>query len=286
MVDEATVWDEIWPVIEQLITATLAEDAPAIEQFLLPGEQAAEALDLYGPVVFDILLKTVLGRTQLGMTRAIEADDDHLGKVVYVEYAWPDPASEGNSYTAIDVVTVQMVRHEDGWRVAMINPANADLPLNTPRAMNILAGAQVLTEDGAMPAEAWILPVALYGGLLQLTALPDSLQDEVEMLVHVGMQERSYGLLPLLYSLRLWRDFKAAASPDIDRPAGWAAAVEYIMSEQSLRDQTQAAVSRPYNVNLGMVAPRVKQLKAALDLDDLNDRYSELQTTHIVYKES
>ncbi len=286
MVDEATVWDEIWPVIEQLITATLAEDAPAIEQFLLPGEQAAEALDLYGPVVFDILLKTVLGRTQLGMTRAIEADDDRLGQVVYVEYAWPDPDAEGNSYTAIDVVTVQMVRHEGAWRVAMINPANADLPLNTPRAMSILAGAQVLTEDGAMPAEAWILPVALYGGLLQLTALPDSLQDDVETLVHAGMQERGYGLLPLLYSLRLWRDFKTTAPPDIDRPAGWAAAVEYIMSEQSLRDQTQAAVSRPYHVNLGVVAPRVKQLKTTLALDDLNDRYSELQTTHIVYKES
>lgn len=286
MVEEATVWDEIWPVIEQLITATLAEDAPAIEQYLLPGEQAADALDLYGPVVFDILLKTVLGRTQLGMTRAIEAHDDRLGEVVYVEYAWPDPEAEGNSYTAIDVVTVQMARQEDAWRAAMINPANADLPLNTPRAMNILAGAQVLTEEGEMPAEAWILPVALYGGLLQLTPRADSLQDEVEELLHAGLQARGYGLLPLLYGLRLWRDFKAIASPDSDRPAGWAAAVEYLMSEQSLRDQTQAAVARPYRVNLGVVAPRIKQIKAALELEDLNDRYSELQTTHIVYKES
>lgn len=283
MVDEAAVWDEIWPVIEQLITATLAEDAPEIEHLLLPGEQAAAALDLYGPVVFQILLKTVLGRGRLGMTRAIEAEE---GQMVFVEYAWPDPEMEDGTYTAVDVVTIRLVRHDEDWLVAEINPATADLPLNTPRAMNILAGAQVLTEEGAMPAEAWILPLALYGGLLQLAPRDEALQDEVEALLHAGLQERRYGLLSILYGIRLWRDFKAAAGPEGEPANGWAAAVEYLISDQAKRGETQAAVGRHYRANLGAVAPRVKQIKVALDIADLDDRYSELQTTHIVYKES
>ena len=67
MIDEKTVWDDIWPVVERLISATVAEDPPAIRQLLYPGGQAADALDLFGYPVFDILLKTVLGRAQLGL---------------------------------------------------------------------------------------------------------------------------------------------------------------------------------------------------------------------------
>ena len=45
MIDEQTVWDDIWPIVERLIAATLAEESQAIRSLVLPGSLAADALD-------------------------------------------------------------------------------------------------------------------------------------------------------------------------------------------------------------------------------------------------
>lgn len=282
MIDEKTVWDDIWPVVEQLIAATVAEDPQTLRAHLLPGGQADDALDLFGFVVFDILLKTVLGRERLGLVRAIEADE---GRAVFIEYAWPDPAA-GRGYTAVDVVAVRLERADGGWRVTEINPASADLPLNTLRATSILAGTQVMSDEGKLPSEPWVLPVALYAGLLQLPLRPEAMADPVEAALLPGLQARGFGLLPLIYGRRLWRDFRAAARPDLDRPAVWAAAVEFILSEHSNRGETQAAVGRQYRAPLGGVASRVKHIRRALGIEGLDARYSDFQTTEIIYKET
>lgn len=284
MIDEQAVWDDIWPVVEQLIAATLAEDPQAIRQFLIPGEQAADALDLFGFTVFDILLKTVLGRERLGLTRAIEADG---GRAVFIEYAWPDPESADRSFTAVDVVAVRLDRTAGGWLVAEINPASADLPLNSLRATGVLAGTQVLADDGKLPSEPWVLPIALYAGLLQLPLQPGAAADEVEAALLPGLQARQYGLLPVIYGRRLWRDVKAAAEiirPD--QPQAWAAAVEYVLGRQNNRAETQATVGRAYRASLGAVSARAKHIKHALGLKDPDGRYTDLLTTEIVYKES
>jgi len=284
MIDEQKVWDDIWPVVERLIAATVAEDPQAIRQLLLPGGPAADALDLFGFVVFDILLKTVLGRERLGLTRAIEGDG---GRSVFIEFAWPDPATSDRSYTAVDVVAVRLERTGGGWLVAEINPASADLPLNNMRATSILAGTQVMSDDGALPSEPWLLPVALYAGLLQLPLQPGAAVDPVEELLLPGIQARQFGFLPLIYGRRLWRDFVAAAGPDAaDRPGAWAAAVEVIMGEQSNRAETQAAAGRHYRASLGAVASRAKQIRRSLDIQPFDERYTDLKTTEIVYKES
>lgn len=284
MIDEKTVWDDIWPVVERLISATVAEDPPAIRQLLYPGGQAADALDLFGYPVFDILLKTVLGRGQLGLTRAIEGDG---GRTVFIEYAWPDPTTRG-SYTAVDVVAVRLTAAAGGWQVVDINPASADLPLNGMRATSILAGTQVMNEDGRLPSEPWVLPVALYAGLLQLPLQPGAAADPVEELLLPGLQARQFGFLPQLYGRRLWRDFATAGGEiePADRPGAWGAAVEVIMGEQSNRGETQAAVSRHYRAPLAAVAGRVKHIRRALGLKGFDERYSDLSTTEIVYKES
>lgn len=284
MIDEQAVWDDIWPVVERLIAATLAEEPQAIRQFLQPAEQAADALDLFGFTVFDILLKTVLGRERLGLTRAIEADG---GRAIYIEYAWPDPESADRSYTAVDVVAVRLERAGDRWLVAEINPASADLPLNSLRATGVLAGTQVLADDGQLPSEPWVLPIALYAGLLQLPLQPGAAVDEVEAALLPGLQARHYGLLPLIYGRRLWRDVKAAAEiTQPDQPLAWAAAVEYVLGRQNNREETQAAVGRAYRASLGAVAARVKHIRHVLGINDPDERYSDLQTTEIVYKES
>ena len=284
MIDEKTVWDDIWPVVERLISATVAEDPQTLQQLLYPHEQASDALDMFGPVVFDILLKTVLGRDRLGLTRAIEGDG---GETVFIEYAWPDPATQG-SYTAVDVVAVRLAQTADGWRVAEINPASADLPLNGMRATSILAGAQVMSDDGKLPSEPWLLPVALYAGLLQLPLRPDAAADPVEELLLPGLQARQFGFLPQLYARRLWRDFTAEGGEidPPDRPGAWAAAVEVVMGEQSNRGETQAAIGRHYRASLGAVAGRTKEIRRVLGIEGFDARYSDLSTTEIVYKES
>ena len=283
MIDEQTVWDDIWPVVERLIAATATEDAPTIHQLLLPGGQAADAMALFGPFVFDILLKTVLGRERLGLTRAIEGDG---GREAFIEYAWPDPTTRG-SYTAVDVVAVRLARVEDRWRVVEINPASADLPLNSLRATSILAGTQVMNDDGKLPEEPWILPVALYAGLLQLPLAPDAIAGPVEARLLPGLQARGYGLLPLIYGRRLWRDFVTAAAPEEDdRPEGWAAAADVVLGEQSNRGETQATVGRHYRATLGLVSARSNQIRRSLGITPFDERYTDLKTTEIVYKET
>ena len=285
MIDEKTVWDDIWPVVEWLIAATVTEDSQAIRQLLQPHGQAADALDLFGATVFDILLKTVLGRDQLGLTRAIEGDG---GQTVFIEYAWPDPTTAG-SYTAVDVAAVRLALGDDGWLVTEINPASADLPLNGIRATGILAGMQVMNDDGKLPSEPWVLPVALYAGLLQLPLAPGAAADPVEARLLPGLQARQFGFLPQLYGRRLWRDFVAAAGRDADaadRPEAWAAAVELIMGEQSNRGETQAAVGRHYHASLGAVAAHAKHIRRALGIEGFDGRYSDFSTTEIVYKET
>jgi hypothetical protein len=323
MIDQQTVWQEIWPVVEELIQATLAENDGQVRQRLAPGEQAAGLHDLFGYPVFDILLKTVLGRGRLGLTRAIETEQ---GKFVHIEYAWPDSESEDNSYTAADVSTVKLKRYGKQWRVVEVNPASVDVPLTEARAQGILISSKALSTAGGVPQEPWILPVALFGGALQMPIRPGAMGDEVERLLLPGLQHRTYGVLSLLAGRRVWRDFKkkeitqgrkgakkgtlgnsgelALARPragtqekeqenpksQIPNPksaaAAWAAAVEYILSEQSLREVTQAAVAQHYQVNLTDIVSRIRQIKETLNIRGLDERYTPFQPERIVLKQA
>lgn len=281
MIDEQTIWDEVWPVVENLIQATLAEDAATIQTLLTNDGQAAAMLDLFDVYVFDILLKTVLGREQLGITRAVETEN---GRFIHIEYAWPEPGSEQNSYTANDLVTVTLTQVDGDWRIDSVNPSTIDLPLTGGRARGIIATGQSLSDEGKVPGESWILPFALYGGLLKMKLRPEALADPVEELLIPGMQERSYGVMALVNGRTLWRDFKAANTPKLDKPAAWAAAVEFIMSELELRNLTQAAVAKNHQTPLSKMVPRMKQIKKVLGIQKNDERYADLQSTQIVYE--
>lgn len=278
-IDRDTVWYTIWPQVEAFMEATLAENPEQMRRYLLENSIAADMLDLFDYPIFDILLKTVLGREKLGVTRAVETEN---GRYVHLEYAWPDPDSTDNSYTANDVVTVTLTATaEEQWRIVEINPSAIDLPLNGGRARAVIATGQTLNED-RIPGEAWILPYTLYGGLLKMRLRPEALADAVEQLLLPALQDRSYGVMAQLYGRRLWRDFRQTANPALDKPAGWAAAVEYILSEQDMRNATQASVAKQYKLPLSLMAPRIRQIKAALDVQKPDERYSDMQTVQIV----
>ena len=143
MIDEKTIWDEVWPVVEKLIQATLAENPATMRSLLTADGQAAAMLDLFDVYVYDILLKTVLGREQLGITRAVETEN---GRFIHIEYAWPEPGSEENSYTANDLVTVTLTQVGDTWRIDSVNPSTIDLPLTGGRARGLIATGQSLSD--------------------------------------------------------------------------------------------------------------------------------------------
>lgn len=281
MIDEKTIWEAVWPVVENLIEATLAEDAATMRTLLTPDGQAAAMLDLFDVYVYDILLKTVLGREQLGVSRAVETEN---GRFIHIEYAWPEPGSAQNGFTANDVVTVSLTQLEGRWLIDRINPSTIDLPLTGARARGLIATGQSLSDDGKVPGESWILPFALYGGLLKMKLRPEALADPVEKLLIPGMQERTYGAMALVNGRTLWRSFKAAHKPKLDKPAAWAAAVEFIMSELELRNLTQAAVAKNHQIPLSVMVPRMKQIKKVLNIQKNDERYADLQSTQIVYE--
>lgn len=278
-ISEQTVWAEIWPMVEKLIEATLAEESETIAQLLLPESQAAEMLSLFGNQVFDILLKTVLGRPALGLTRAVEADN---GTAVYIEYAWPDPEARDNSYTPTDVVTVRLVQNNDRWQIAEVNPASIDVPLTTARARQFLASTQELTENKQIPAEPWILPFALYAGVLQIPLADTAVSDNIEAQLLNGLKKRTFGIMPIMYGRRLWRTFKTTANPDTTNPAAWAAAIEFIIHEQQKRPVTQAAVGKPYKTNLSALVPRIKQIKKTLGIKGIDGRFSDIPFEQVI----
>ncbi len=280
MITPEEVWEDIWPTVERLIQSTLAEDLAGIEETLHPKGTAAQLFDLYGHYVFDLLLKTVLGRGSLTVTRAIETEN---GRSVHVEMVWPEPGSEDNSYTAADLVAIKMKKYRKSWRVMDINPAAVDLPLTEARATAILANSKALSQADGLPQEAWILPVALFGGALQIRLREEGLRDDVEREFLTGMQARAYGILSQLGARRLWRDFATQEKPPLDRPRDWAAAVEIIANEQALREQTQAAVAKNYGTSLAPVISRVGAIKKALKIQGLDERYTALHHEQIQF---
>lgn len=280
MISEQEIWDDIWPLVGQAIQAVLHEDNEALGQLLMPGSLAAEVLDVYGYPAFSFLLKTILARDSLGLVRAVETDN---GRYLHLEYAWPDPELEGNRFSAVDLVSVRLTPVAESWRIVDINPASIDAPLSSARSRMALIASQVLTET--VEPEAWLLPLALFGGFMQLELAATATRDAVEKLLLPSLQERGYGLISIVLARRLWRDFVTAVAPPLTKPASWAAAVEYLMSQQEKREVTQAAVGSHYKVALPALLPRIKQIQKVLNVQTPDERYTDLQTTQIVYEE-
>lgn len=280
MITEQQVWDDIWPVVGQAIQAVLSEDGEVLAQLLAPKGLAAEVLDVYDYPVFGFLLKTILGRDSLGLVRAVETDN---GRSLHLEFAWADPEMGGNRFSAVDLVSARLTPVGDVWRILDINPASIDAPLSSGRARMALVASQVLEED--VEPEPWLVPLALYSGMMQLKLAETATRDAVEELLLAGLQERGYGLISIVLGRRMWRDFVTNTAPPLNKPAVWAAATEYLISQQEKREETQAAVGNHYQTSLPTLLPRIKQMQKALNLQELDDRYSDLATTQIIYED-
>jgi hypothetical protein len=120
---------------------------------------------------------------------------------------------------------------------------------------------------------------------MQIKLAETAVRDPVEELLLAGLQARSYGLISIVLARRLWRDFVSVAAPPLNKAAVWAAATEYLISQQEKREITQAAVSTHYQIDLNSILPPIKQIQKALNLQAVDERYSDLATTQIVYED-
>ncbi|MEZ4514597.1 MAG: hypothetical protein R3C62_22220 [Chloroflexota bacterium] len=277
MISQEQLWQTIWPIVEQTLHATVAADHAHIQTHLQPASPAAALHDLFGATGMALLLKTSLGREDVALTRAIHTDEG-----VFVEYAWPVGKNGRSQTTAADLVTVQLQPASNQWHIHNINPASLDTPLTTARARGVLMSNRALVSAQGLPTEPWLLPVAFFAGSLQPPLRPQALADDIERLFLPGMQQRGYGAPLLLRGRQLWRDFVAAAQPPLSKPAAWATAVEFIMSEQDLREITPAAVGKHYRTTLAKITPRVREIKQLLQIAGQDERYTDLQATKIM----
>ena len=285
MITEQTVHDEIWPVVQSLIAATLAGDEKMARRQLVPNRPVADMLQMFGITALDIFLKTILMRGRCGVRQAILTDN---GRFVYIEYVWEGGVSASNDlFTAEDSVTVKMRRYRDSWRADDINPSSIELLLSAPRARAIMFATDEFQKDGTFPQHPWVLPVALYSGLLQLPPLEQATEDAVETAVLAQMQGRNYEILAHVHARRLWRDFKRKVKMKKVRPSeagAYAAAVEFVMNEQTASDLELNALCDEYDA-LPQIAERfVKRIKQALKIEEMDKRYSTLMSEEVRIK--
>jgi len=280
MIDEETLLNHAWPAVAALIEATLRQDEPTAVAQLAPNSPAAELLELFGLEVFDILLKTVLGQEQLELTQVVEVPER-----LFIEFAWAEPEFSQDSLPADRAVSV-MVRLRNGrFRITDVNPGGLDLLLTEARARAVLATAKILSRRDELPAEPWILPLALFAGFLPLPLRPAALADAAEAQFLPGLQQREYGVMSLLRARRLWRDFKQVNPLPAGSPALWAAAVEWVMGEQNSRQMPDTAVAAAYNVPPAKLMQRAEAIHKALRITGLDERYTDLQTIDVLYQD-
>ena len=277
MITEATVQAEIWPVVQRLITATMQGDEKGARRELVPNRPVAAMLDLFGLTSLDIFLKTILLQENFALRQAILTEG---GRFVYLEYVWLGEEPAGSDiFPAAQMVTIKLRRYRERWRIDDINPSSIEMLLSAPRARAVLLLTPEFQQSGAFPQAPWILPLALYSGLLQLPMRDEAITDPVEALFLTQMQTSGYEVMALVLGQRLWRDYKRKRKlkkvPASEQTA-YAAALEFIMSEQTASELALAPLCEAYDALLPVADSFVRRIKGTLKLKEIDERYTTL----------
>jgi hypothetical protein len=271
-INQDTVFNHIWPVVTELLKATVAQDEKAMRKLLVTGGSAAAILTLFGPVALDILLKTVYDRDNATITYAVQTDK---GRHLYLEFAWPD---DNQAVSENDFTYVRLRRQGEKWRVLDINPSQINHPMTPPRARGVLLDNEMLQSGKGVPSDPWVLPVALMAGAIRLPLREEAMTDEVERLVLTTLQNQGHSLFALVNAQKLWREFVSKTKPVVDVPLAWAAVVEFLIADQEMVQTTEAEVAAAYHINPIAFSQRVAQVKKALKIaaTGLDERYTSL----------
>lgn len=264
---------DVWPRARLLLEKVLNRDEDGIDALLARGSKAWAVYDLHGLVGLEVLLKTLFGRSRVGLAQAIPQDESIL-----FEFVWFRPDTLDDEYAPEDVVSVQMVRLYDRWELADINPAPLDEWMTSNQARDRLAERRE-AHDGQLPETADVLPLALLAGQMKLPILPTATLDEVERLLLTQMQAEQFGVMTLVAARQLWRDFNRRKSPRITDNTRklWAAAVTFIMTEHVGIDATQGAVAQSYGAPLSKLFNALKVIRDTLNFEGADERYIPIQ---------
>lgn len=99
-------------------------------------------------------------------------------------------------------------------------------------------------------------------------------RDEVEGLLRKAVLDVGYSVHDTVDLFRLWRDFKAAESPDISQPAIWAAGIELADSRYRNENLDVKVLAKSYGVMPRAIegaADRIDEVLRALDAKELEE---------------
>jgi hypothetical protein len=259
---------ETAPLARSFVQAVKEQDQSAIPPLLMPDSEANWAFRLFGlgPLVFVLYLhlecdQFVLPRFGRRSHREVlvevgwVVDEDDAGRAVC------DPRRTS---------TLTMHRHEDGWRIADVNPAPLDAPVSVPQAQDVLKG---VVEEGRGSEALWF-PLGVLTGAFQLKRLGSEPLDYVETLFVSGMEASSFGVPEIIRAVRLWRNFKDKAQPTYRRPEVYAAAVEYIMVLFGFYGDSQVEIGQRYGVSPSSISSKWHDIEGVLGLSQFDARYS------------
>lgn len=246
MTDTNQAATEIQQVATELLEAVLDRRAKAVQALLVPGGPAAVGCQLFG---LDFLIAQA-GLHTPGRELRSRRLEIRKGQARLECICVPKEDSRREEW----LFTVYARRLRGKWKIDHIRPIGLEQTLEDVAFDPLLAG--------------------LYDGTAQLQLGKEGLDDEVEMLLLQGMRAEPFNYAEQVSAVRLWRDFRRKAKPDITKANYWAAAIEYIVILLEYREGGQKSVARKYGATVGTVSARYRQVCDTLKLRELDPRYS------------
>ncbi len=237
-----------WETAYAFAQAVTSQNAEALSSLSVPEGEVDLAYRIFGFAPLFILMNGHLSHQ--GLTAARAAWSKETGENVRIELLWLDaqgqPAPDSQ-------VTFHLQWMQPGWRVSRIRPVALGVSLSVDDAREMVEAG---TGDEAA--------LGLVAGTVQMQRDgPESL-DGVEERFVAGMQEHRFGLSEILTAVRLWRDFRAQAQPTYRKPAGYAAAVEYVICLLGMYEGSLAQASEFYGVSKSTVSRNYREIRDRL----------------------
>lgn len=246
-----------WETAYAFVQAVTSQNGEVLSSLSVPDSEVDLAYRIFGFAPLFILMKGHLSHQ--GLTAARAAWSKETGENVRIELLWLDeqgqPAPDGQ-------VTFHLQWMQPGWRVSQIRPVGLGTPLDVD-------DAREMVEAGAGDESA----IGLVAGTVQVQRDGPEPLDGVEERFVAGMQEHRFGLSEILTAVRLWRDFRAQAQPTYRNPAGYAAAVEYVICLLGLYEGSLAQAGEFYGVSKSTVSRNYREIRDRLKLVQFDPRY-------------
>jgi hypothetical protein len=246
MREEAPPMDELLQATRALLDVLVADDKEGLPRLLIPGGPADALVDLFGPIALGVAAGL---HVPSNLHRAIQARS--FGREAELELA--RQAAGDEPWERYSTLVLRL--HRKTWRAWSL------LPIPFGKSLADELDLDTLTAD-------------LLEGQQHLPLRPEGPRDDVERLVLAAMPEDKFHIFELASAARVWRDFVRKVRPGLERPASWAAAVEYVVSLLEFRPGTQGSIGNKYGVSANTVAGRYKTIVAALGLYQYDERYS------------